>query len=71
MTSRSPWTLAIGACLSAAVVVSSALAANQAELDRLLEAETSPYAHDKEGLIIRHFLGDQREGVFLDVGCFE
>lgn len=40
------------------------------DLDAFVEREKTLYTHGVEELLIRHFFGDRRDGVYLDVGCF-
>ena len=38
--------------------------------DDLLESGEALYSQGNEELVIRHFIGDRRDGVFLDVGSY-
>jgi FkbM family methyltransferase len=43
---------------------------DQTDFEQLLAEGESLYSHKKQELIIRHFFRDRRDGIFLDVGCF-
>jgi FkbM family methyltransferase len=40
-------------------------------LEQILEKGTSVYARDKEEPIIRDFFRDRRDGVYVDIGCYD
>jgi hypothetical protein len=47
------------------------VSAEQASLKDFLKSEKSLYGHGNEELLIRHFFAERRDGVDIDVGCFD
>ena len=43
----------------------------EVDFDALLRNGSSLYAQHKEEPVLRHFFRDRRDGVFLDVGCYQ
>jgi len=68
---RSPDTLLVVAVLSLVVLfsIAGATAPSAVPIDEFVLANEKQFSQHNEELMIRHFFGDRRDGVFLDVGC--
>jgi FkbM family methyltransferase len=56
--------------LGAILAISSPVVAAD-DLAEFLEREKTLYSQGQEEELIRHFFGDQRDGFFLDIGCYK
>jgi FkbM family methyltransferase len=62
------------ALLASAVLIAGPVGAADTErpsLDEFMAGKESHYGHGQEELLIRHFFRDRRDGVYLDIGCFD
>jgi FkbM family methyltransferase len=63
----------VGALLATwlALCVSACSEPEAVPIAQFIAQEKALYARDNEELLIRHFFKDRREGIYIDVGCFD